>query len=115
MKRQEILKRIDSFNGEYSFYVGIDEVDHNIRQQLANLVEHVLKAQASGVSSKNEPCDLAGVSTRYKMIDIQLHDWLCIAITDNETKNAVCHFTTDGEIEGVIDMAKKITNILNGC
>ena len=113
MKREEILSKIEAIQDKnYNEFSGSNEAELHIREDVADLIEDIM--QASGVSSKNEPCGLAGVSTRYKMIDIQLHDWLCIAITDNETKNAVCHFTTDGEIEGVIDMAKKITNILNG-
>ena len=67
MKREEILKAIESYNdGNNDFF--FIEMNKQVKDSLVRLIEHIL--QASGVPSTNEPCDLAGVVGRSEQFSL---------------------------------------------
>ena len=62
-----------------------------------------------------EDKDKALLSNRYQVTDIKLADWESVAIGDTKTNKVVCHFITENGFDEAVNMAKKITNFLNGC
>lgn len=83
MKREEILSKIEAIQERnYNEFKGSNEADLHIREDVADMIEEIL--QASGVSSTNEPCDLAGVVGRSEQL-VAFCRWYNQAIPSYET------------------------------
>ena len=72
MTREEILDKIEDIQDKnYNKFKGSNEAELHIREDVADLIEEMLKA--GDVSDTNEPCGLAGV-TNIHVANLSKHE-----------------------------------------
>lgn len=83
MTREEILDKIEAIQERnYNEFKGSNEVELHIREDVADLIEEML--QASGELSRNESCDLDGVSNTDILYVVELSDEELKIVSESE-------------------------------
>lgn len=74
-----------------------------------------IKKQLAEYKAIKDALNSNTVSDRFQVTQKKLADWGTVSIGDTKTKKIVCHFNTENGFHEAVNMAKKISDFLNGC